>query len=1086
MNSTDKKTSLLFSAVHGDYLEELHQQYQQNPENLSPDWQAFFYELENHSSPVLPDTSARPLLKNSTQVFPSDALKSKPLESGSLESERSMSIPLELGALESVQLEKELAVYRLIDAYRKHGHLQAHLNPLGHLYNQPSPSLSSPSPSPSDSNSSSPSSEQLALGQFGLNEEDLNKEFHMGSILGLKKAPLEKILHFLTQTYCNHLALQVHESSPSIQHWFFKQFERETFQLSKAEKIFFFRSLTQTESLEKFLHTRFVGQKRFSIEGAEVLIPMLEFLCQKATQPPDPSPSESTGLTSPASPFVPIREMVIGMAHRGRINVLNNFMEKALEITLAGFAGYEQQEEKVENWENDVKYHLGFSSDKKTPSGMCHISLAFNPSHLESVNAVALGMARAKQRKHKDTVERKKILPLLIHGDAAFAGQGVVAETLQLSQLKGYTVGGTIHIVIDNQVGFTTSPQDGRSSPYASDMMKIIQAPVLHVNADDPEACLRAIQMAFDYRSTYGKDILINLMSYRRYGHNEGDEPAFTQPLMYKGIRQHPSVRELYGKQLLEEGVLNQEAMYQLYEKSKTHLQNTLDKVKKKPPTLQPLAFEGLWQGLRRSQSRDFEKRVNTQVPAKNLKAMTKTLSTWPKNFSPHPKLQKILQQRQQLLDQKQEVDWAMGELLAYASLLEEGFSVRLSGQDSVRGTFSHRHALFTDYKTEEVFNPFNVIGAAKGTEFCVYNSPLSEVAVLGFEYGNSIVDPTFLTLWEAQFGDFCNGAQVIIDQFISSGESKWQRMNGLVLLLPHGYEGMGPEHSSARLERFLSLCAQDNMQVCYLTTPAQIFHVLRRQMKRDFRKPLVIMSPKSLLRHPKVRSPLKTLVEGSFEEILLETGEAITGTKSIEAETKTGTKTGTKKQISPQVQRQVQYLSSLRQIFFCSGKIYYELLEEKEKLPPKQQAQIGLVRFEQLYPFPRKQVLQLLHDSSQLEKIHWVQEEPKNMGAWPFILSCWQEMKEREREETQGMQKVQAVQAIQARQKAGKGKKPSLQTQKSSQRKLFNLPLNYIGRESKASPATGSSRRHREEQQKVIQQCFKTFQKQPKKRGSL
>ena len=1085
MNPTDKKTSPLFSSAHGDYLEQLHQQYQENPESLSSDWQAFFYELESQPSPSLPSTAPIPSSSTSTSAntshqcqhhrFPSSFKKCRPLLCFRILILTPEGIGTEIGteigigtgvwnrnwnrnrnvADPDLQLEKELGVARLIEAYRNHGHLQARLNPLDSLNPSdppdpdPDPAPDDP-PSPSGSSSHAPrspshpyfarASEQLDLSYFGLGKEDLKKEFHVASVLGFEKTSLENILHFLKRTYCGALALQVQDTLPSVKQWFFKQFERKTFQLSKEEKTFFFHSLNQTEGLERFLHSRFVGQKRFSIEGAEVLIPMLEFLCRRAT----------------ASAAIPVREMVIGMAHRGRINILNNFMEKALEITLAGFAGHEEQEEKVENWENDVKYHLGFSADKKTPSGTCHISLAFNPSHLESVNAVALGMARAKQRKHGDMLERKKVLPLLIHGDAAFAGQGVVAEALQLSQLKGYTVGGTIHIIIDNQVGFTTNPQDGRSSFYASDMMKIIQAPVLHVNADDLEACLKAVQMAFDYRSTYGQDILINLLSYRRYGHNEGDEPSFTQPLMYKHIRRQPTVRELYGSQLIQEGVLKQEAIVRLYEESRAHLQSTLEKVRKgPPPTLQPLAFEGLWQGLRRSQSCDFETKADTRVPLEKLKSMAKTLGSWPKGFEPHPKLQKILRQRQQLMDQKGEVDWALGELLAYASLLEEGFSVRLSGQDSVRGTFSHRHALFTDCQSEEVYNPFAELGTSQGTEFCIYNSPLSEVAVLGFEYGNSIVDPTFLTLWEAQFGDFCNGAQVIIDQFISSGESKWQRMSGLVLLLPHGYEGMGPEHSSARLERFLSLCAQDNIQVCHVTTPAQIFHVLRRQMKRDFRKPLVIMSPKSLLRHPRVRSSLKELAEGSFQEVLFGDGKESRGLEE-------------KKNPS-------QELASLEQLFLCSGKIYYELLEEKEKLPSEQQAKVALVRFEQLYPFPQKQLLPFLHRCPSLQKIHWVQEEPKNMGAWPFILSCWREM-----QDTQSREMKSPSQNLRRGQRSGQRNH-----QKSSQRQLLPLSLNYIGREPKASPATGSSQRHREEQRKVIEQCFKIFQKQKKQEKS-
>ena len=1035
----DKTTSPLSSAGNGAYLEELYQQYQENPETLSSDWQAFFHQLEN-ASPSLSETSTSHGSGNSRK-----ARNSYNSHSTTTHGTEAIAQPYPSLPPSTNPIEKELGVYLLIDAYRNHGHLKASLNPLGNDNggdnNNSNSNSNSEVPDSNGSNSSyhEPSSSalyELSLDRFGLEEEDLKKKFVMGSVLGLENSTLQKTLNFLNKTYCGNIALQLTDGELYKRNWLLNEFETESLQLSKKEKRLFFQILTQIESLEKFLHHRFIGQKRFSIEGAEALIPMLEFLCWKALQMKD----------------VSVKEMVIGMAHRGRINVLNNFMGKALELTLAEFAGCAQIKEDVSNWENDVKYHLGFSADKETPFGTCHISLAFNPSHLESVNAVVLGMTRAKQRQHQDTEERKRVLPLLIHGDAAFAGQGVVTEALQLSQLQGYTVGGTIHIVMDNQVGFTTNPQEGRSSYYASDVVKVINAPVLHVNADDLEACLRAVHIAFKYRHLIGEDILIRLVSYRRYGHNEGDEPSFTQPLMYKSIAKHPSIREIYGKQLLQEGILDKASMDQFYKESRTHLQNTLDKVKKKPPHIEPLAFKGFWQGLRRSKSSDFEKKVNTTFPLQVLKNFAQILGTCPESFSVHPKLQKIWQQRLNTFLQKQEVDWAMAELLCYGSLLDEGFSIRISGQDSVRGTFSHRHALFTDYETQEVYNPFTKIGESRGKEFCIYNSPLSEMAVLGFEYGNSIVDPTFLTIWEAQFGDFSNGAQVIIDQFICSGESKWQRMSGLVLLLPHGYEGMGPEHSSARLERFLNLCAQDNIQVCNLTTPAQLFHVLRRQMKRAFRKPLVIMSPKSLLRHPRVRSGLKELAEGSFREILLEKdlplewgAETESKSKSTAKATSEAKATSTAKATSELTSTSTlksklnSDLKQVRHIFFCSGKVYYELLEEKEKLQ-KQQKQVSmmLVRLEQLYPFPQKQILQLFALCPKLEKVYWVQEEPKNMGAWSFILSSWQEM----------LEKVA----------------------------FSHLSLNYIGRERKASPATGSAKRHKEEQDKMIQQCFQVF----------
>ncbi|MCC6137097.1 MAG: 2-oxoglutarate dehydrogenase E1 component, partial [Bdellovibrionaceae bacterium] len=656
---------------------------------------------------------------------------------------------------------KELNVFNLIQAYRDYGHFQANLDP-----------LSSPS-----------TTGDLSLKNFGLTDTDLDSTFSVGAMVGLKDASLRTVIQHLQKAYCGTLTAQVNDAVQGVREWFHQEMEkpREAFTAEKKKTIL--QHLIRTESLEKFIHTRFVGTKRFSIEGADSMIPMLEHLV-----------TESTGLE--------VEEIVIGMAHRGRVNVLANYMDKALEVILAQFDGITED---IPDYDGDVKYHMGYSTDKKTKTGgTCHVSLAYNPSHLEVVNPVVCGMARAKQRFRNDTEERKKVVPVLIHGDAAFAGQGVVPETLQLAGLKGYTVGGTIHIIVDNQVGFTTDPECTRSSPYASDMGKSQQIPVLHVNGDDVEGCVRAMDIAIRFRQKFKRDVLINMICYRRFGHNEGDEPAYTQPAMYQTIKTHPTPCELYGKRLVQEKTIPQTEYDSFYKEKMDNLQTLLDGVRKSPPKFKPQAFANKWQGYRRPVDKDFTVTTKTSADLKTLQQVTKQITTAPKNFNVHPKLLKLIEHRQQMGEGKMPIDWGMAELLSYGSTILEGNSVRLSGQDCVRGTFSHRHSCFYDHVTGEVYNPLEQLREDK--EFCVYNSSLSEMAVLGFEYGNSSSDPSFLTIWEAQFGDFANGAQIVIDQFLSSAEQKWMRSSGLVMLLPHGYEGQGPEHSSARLERFLQL----------------------------------------------------------------------------------------------------------------------------------------------------------------------------------------------------------------------------------------------------------------------------------------
>lgn len=857
--------------------------------------------------------------------------------------------------------EKELDVYHLINAYRNYGHFEADLDPL--------------------TNASSPS-DQLALARFNLSEADLNSRFQIGRIIGKPNAPLREIIAHLRSCYCGKLTVQSAEALPEVRNWFIREFEqnRDALKLTAEQKKKIFTVLTKTEVLEKFIQARYVGAKRFSVEGADSLLPMLENMAQLAT---------ARG----------VQEMIIGMAHRGRVNVLANFMGKKTEYIFSDFNGGTETSVPIEDYDGDVKYHMGYQNERPTENGPIHLGLAYNPSHLEAVNPVVLGMVRAAQRRRKDTKDRKKVVPVLIHGDAAFAGQGVVAETFQMAHVKGYTVGGTIHLCIDNQVGFTTSPENGRSSHYCTDIAKILATPVLHVNGDDVESCVRAMEMAVRFRQEWGRDIVVNLICYRRHGHNEGDEPAFTQPQMYELISKHPTTREIYGKQIQREGILDAATMDKMISDEMDALQKVFEKTKAQPPKIEPFKFEGFWQGLRKAKTEDFEKPTDTTFPLAGLKKIGQLLGEVPAGFTPHPKLVKLLQQRKEMGSGEKPVDWGMAELLSYGSLLEEGTSVRLTGQDCVRGTFTHRHSALYDFRTGEPYAALDQIQGDK-VEFCVYDSILSEYGVLGFEYGNAVCDPTFLTIWEAQFGDFSNGCQIIIDQFLTSGEAKWQQMSGLTLLLPHGYEGQGPEHSSARLERFLQLCAQQNIQVANLTTPAQIFHAMRRQMRRQFRKPLIIMSPKSLLRHARATSTLEELAKGTFQEVIPET--ILKDPKKVET------------------------------VALVSGKLYYELLEEREKLNNDRTA---LVRVEQLYPTPGKQIAMALKSYPNLKNLVWVQEEPKNMGAYQYIYFRLSELLIRE-----GMTK---------------------------------LALHYVGRGERSSPATGSPYKHKIEQAEILKNCF-------------
>ena len=804
----------------------------------------------------------------------------------------------------SHNLEKELKVFQLLNSYRDHGSLKAKLNPLGDNPDRGFPKLES----------------------LGICPEDLKKTFAISQILFSMPKPLNQVLSFLEQKYCQTLSLQVSGCRPEVKNWFYKEFETKDFSLSREEEQKAFESLNFAEGFESFVHFHFLGKKRFSLEGLDSLIPMLEYLIEKGTA-------------------LKMIDLIIGMSHRGRLNVLVNILKQDPAVLFAGFHGKFNSsffDKYSITW--DVKYHLGFSSKRKTAHGNCDLYLGYNPSHLEAIGPVISGVTRAIQRKNKDTEKRKSTVPVLIHGDASFCGQGVVSETLQLANLKGYTVGGTIHVILNNQVGFTTSPEEGRSSLFASDLAKSVKAPVLLVNADDVSACLQAMDMAMRFRHEFGSDVFIDLIGYRKYGHNEGDEPQFTQPLMYKKIKSQTSVLKKYEDYLLKKHTLDSKKIEEIDKKRDGFFEKALKDSQTKE--FQKEDYLGVF-----PISSHQKKLAQTSVNKNRLEELFKIVSEEPKDIQLHPKLKKILWRRKKSIE-KNQLDWAICELMAYGSLIQDDFSVRLTGQDSKRGTFSHRHAVYYDYQNNKTFIPLKELAKKQGREFCIYNSPLSEMAVLGFEYGNSCLAPDFLTLWEAQFGDFVNGAQIIIDQFLSSGESKWLQKSDLVLLLPHAYEGQGPEHSSAYLERFLQLCSNDNMRVCQFTKPSHFFHAIRRQKKED-RKPLILMSPKSLLRHPKVFSTKEELLEGRFE--------ALSG------------------EVSFSQPREVE------NVILCSGKIYFDLKKALAEEPEKKK-RTALFSLEQLYPFPETELSPILNGFPCLSRVIWFQEEPKNRGAWFFV----------------------------------------------------------------------------------------------------
>lgn len=754
---------------------------------------------------------------------------------------------------------------------------------------------------------------------------------------------LDACIEQLTQRYLGTMSLETAAIDNAVERdYILKRFEQGPPERSRELRVRWLQGLTKTEAFEKFLHTRYVAMKRFSIEGTDSFVPALDHLLDLAS---------SEG----------VENIVLGMAHRGRLNVLRNIFQKPAALMLSEFE--DQYEPNPENGDSDVKYHMGYTTDYQPASSAktVHLSLACNPSHLEFVNPVVVGMARAKQFR-PNISSPLHVLPILVHGDAALAGQGVVYETMGLSNVAGFTTAGTIHIVLNNQVGFTTDPRDSRSTRYCTDLAKFLGCPILHVNGDDVEACAWAFELAIDFRQKFKKDAFVNLIGYRRFGHNEGDEPAFTQPLLYKKIAKHPTPRFLYAQKLVQSGALTETEASAMMDAAIQELTEAQVIARRDKPAPLSLAFDGIWTGFRRGTAQDFQTPMETRISKSQIEAISTELNRVRDGFQMHPKLARFFEARKSAIDSGQGIDWGNAEMLAYATLLSEGFDVRLTGQDSERGTFTHRHAVVTDVETGEKYSPIqNLSPTFAHGRFFVYNSTLSETGVLGFEYGYSTVAPKTLVLWEGQFGDFANGAQVIIDQFIASAEMKWRKSCGLVLLLPHGYEGQGPEHSSARLERFLQLSAEENMIVANLTTPSQIFHALRRQMKWPFRKPLIIMSPKSLLRHPKAISSLEDLTEGKFNEVMDD----------------------------PRIQANPKLSSKVKRLLFVSGKFYYDLVQELEsRADSKLIDETAIIRIEQLYPWPKEQIQALIARYPNVTQIQWAQEETQNMGAWTFVDS--------------------------------------------------------------------------------------------------
>jgi 2-oxoglutarate dehydrogenase E1 component len=909
------------SNANPDFLEKLYSEYQQNPDAVDPDWKRFFEGFEFAKSHGNGQASAAPVATSTNA--------------------------------------KEIGVLNLINGYRTRGHLFAATNPV-RVRRDYEP--------------------KLKIENFGLEESDLDTAFEAGNVVGLGPAKLRDIVDLLETTYVKSIGAEfMYMSNPDIVGWLNSRMEanRNTPNFSADKKRHLLEMLWRAVEFEQFLGRKFVGQKRFSLEGGESLIPALDAIIEKGGE-------------------LGIEEFVLGMAHRGRLSVLTNIMRKEYDEVFGEFEGKGHADSV---FQGDVKYHLGFSSDVETSGGQkVHLSLIPNPSHLETVNPVVQGQARAKID-HKYGGDFTKLAPILIHGDAAVAGQGIVYEVTQMSELKGYKTGGTIHIVINNQIGFTTNYLDARSSTYCTDVAKVTKSPVFHVNGDDVEALTLAIELAMEFRQKYQKDVFIDLLCYRRHGHNEADEPSFTQPRLYSIIKKHPNPYKIYMEHLVSTGQISKDRAKEIEQSFKDKLQKELDEAKERQHLSRAPFLKGKWEGIRRVENEDFEERESpeTGLPLDEVRNLLEKVSHVPKDFNAHKKIRKLMNDRLQMIEEDR-LDWASGELLAYASLLKSGHPVRLSGQDVRRGTFSHRHSYIfdtsphekRDHDLESAYVPLNHVAEGQA-QFKAWNSLLSEYGVLGFEYGYSLANPNNVVIWEAQFGDFANGAQIMMDQYISSAETKWQRMSGLIQLLPHGFEGQGPEHSSARIERYLELCARKNMQIMNLTTPANLFHAFRRQFSWDFRIPMVIFSPKKLLRYPKATNKLEDFGPGT--------------------------------RFQPVIDDPIAKPRSVKRVLLCSGKVYYDLLAKQEE---EKRKDVAIVRVEQLYPLPVQELKAIFKKYGEKKEYIWVQEEPRNMGPWGYILRVMTDIR----------------------------------------------PL-LVGRKPSPSPATGYYKIHEEEQNELVERAF-------------
>jgi len=951
-----EKTSFLQGA-NSTFIKEIYLKYLNNPKSIPESWVEFFDGLdENH------EIIEKEILGPSWAPKKNHNLKENKTESKKIQSDKQI-LPQENYEKEKQQSVKAIA---LIRAYRIRGHLIADLDPLKirevkYL-------------------------NELHPADHGFKKEDYNKKIYLHGYMDTDYATINEVLAFFKKTYCSTIGAEyMHISDPIEKTWFRERMERKENQLKFTYngKKAILNKLIQAEGFENFLALKFVGTKRFGIDGAESLIPALEQIIKRGGQ-------------------LGVKEVKIGMSHRGRLNVLANLLQKSYKRIFNEFAG--EFSNTPDDSTGDVKYHLGASSNREFDGNLVHISLTDNPSHLEAVNPVVLGQTRAKQFFHKDKI-RNQVIPVLLHGDAAFAGQGIVAECFAMSGLPGHNTGGTIHIIINNQIGFTTNPRFARSSPHPSDLGKVVEAPILHCNGDDPEAVVHCAKVAIEFRQKFNKDVVIDMVCYRRFGHNEGDEPSFTQPLMYKKIKKTPTTLNVYGNKLLKEKTITSEEFDKMKQDFKLLLSQQFKNAKDYKPKLE--WYEGVWSRFKPERGKD--KRGITGVQIEKIKKIGKKITNIPKDFSAHPTIRKIFENKKKMFDSGKGFDWSTAEQLAFATLLEEGYPVRLVGQDSGRGTFSQRHSVLRDQMSNKYYTPLNNL-SEKQKRFEVIDSLLSEFAVLGFEHGYSLSEPTTLVVWEAQFGDFANGAQVIIDQFITSGERKWSRASGLVMLLPHGYEGQGPEHSSARLERFLQLCAQENIQVMNCTTPANYFHALRRQMHREFRKPLIIMTPKSLLRNKKCVSNIEDFTKKNyFHRVLTDLTE-----------------------IKDYSLIKLKDDKKIKKVIMCSGKFYFDLVEGREKIKNNE---VYILRIEQLYPFPVKTLATELKRFKKNAKFYWCQEEPKNMGAWNTTRNYieW------------------TLNYIGAKDKE----------------------VRYIGRKPAASPATGYIKRHIDQQKQIVEKVL-------------